>query len=114
MWNDQTDTPVKHAPEVCPHTLFTYKTKSGGNDGIDEESEEPLHIHAFYDTSVLEVFVNERTVLSTRIYYATAFGDSTSTGCHGMYFFAEESDVENNEFGTTGLLGAMVWDGLAA
>ncbi|KAL1863345.1 hypothetical protein Plec18167_008206 [Paecilomyces lecythidis] len=114
VWNDQTDTPVKHAPEVCPHTLFTYKTKSGGNDGIDEESEEPLHIHAFYDTSVLEVFVNERTVLSTRIYYPTAFGDSTSTGCHGMYFFAEESGVENNEFGTTGLLGAMVWDGLAA
>ncbi|KAJ9230276.1 CAZyme family GH32 [Paecilomyces variotii] len=124
IWRKQSDTPVNHAPEVSPHTLFTYisHTKSGDGCGVDEEREEPLHIHAFYDSSVLEVFINERTVLSTRIYYPADTNGAFDIGCHGIYFFAEGSNFTDarepssiaNESSTTALLGATVWDGLGA
>lgn len=71
-----------------------------------EESEETLQIHAFFDKSVLEVFVNERTVISTRIYHP-------SSQCFGARFFAEAPDSAFKEDQTV-LLRAEVWDGLGA
>jgi beta-fructofuranosidase len=49
--------------EVAPHTLFS--TWDRGNNIVAHES---LNIQLFVDASVLEVFVNERVAISTRIY----------------------------------------------
>ncbi|KPI39566.1 Sucrose-6-phosphate hydrolase [Cyphellophora attinorum] len=48
--------------KTAPHTLFEIE----GND--NSAMLEDLTFHAFYDASVLEIFVNERTALSTRVY----------------------------------------------
>ena len=44
--------------ETAPHTLFRYP------DGKIE----PLEFVVYYDTSVVEIFANDRTVLTTRVY----------------------------------------------
>jgi beta-fructofuranosidase len=86
---------VNHGYETAPHTLFTF-CKGG------EETEETLRIHAFFDSSVLEVFVNERTVISTRIYHP-------SNQCFEPLFFA---DSDSSDFEPAVLLRADIWDGL--
>ncbi|KAL2214808.1 glycosyl hydrolase [Thermoascus aurantiacus ATCC 26904] len=96
---------INHDPESAPHTLFTYINGQG------EEVEEPLRIHAFFDTSVLEVFVNGRTAVSTRIY------TPESSRCYGVRFFAELDDGQGNGGGggsAAVLRRAVVWDGLEA
>jgi beta-fructofuranosidase len=105
-----TETTINHGYESAPHTLFTYLNESG------IEIEETLQIHAFFDKSVLEVFVNGRTVISTRVYYPLE-------RCFGVRFFAEEIDTErvtetkkscvgDCEEGPALLVRAEVWDGL--
>ncbi|ETI28597.1 hypothetical protein G647_01048 [Cladophialophora carrionii CBS 160.54] len=61
---------VNTTPEMAPHTLFRFRDPSG------TVTREPLDVRAFYDVSALEVFVNERTAVATRIYpdRATCFG----------------------------------------
>lgn len=81
---------TKLQDETAPFTLFT--TTAG---------EERLRIHLFYDGSVLEVFVNERAVITTRVYLQ-------ETGCSGIEFFAESS-----EGGCVKLEEAAAWDGLS-
>lgn len=83
-------TPLKVQDEKAPFTLFT--TSAG---------EEKLKVHIFYDKSVLEVFVNERAVITTRVYLQ-------DTGCSGIEFFAEPADG-----GSVVLEEATVWDGLS-
>lgn len=111
VWNAQSETFTIHRPptedpginhgyESAPHTLFTSVNERG------EESEEPLQIHAFFDKSVLEVFVNERTVISTRIYHP-------SSQCFGARFFAEGPDSWSRQDQTI-LRRAEIWDGLGA
>lgn len=57
---------INDDPECAPHTLFTRK------DGMhDAERQETLDIRVFFDVSVLEVFVNERVAITTRIYPAS-------------------------------------------
>ncbi|OOF91095.1 glycoside hydrolase family 32 protein [Aspergillus carbonarius ITEM 5010] len=91
------DSRINHDPESAPHTLFTFETLSG------EQREETLRIHAFWDASVLEVFVNERTVISTRIYLLP-----NQVRCSRLRFFAEgETDSP-----PAMLLQADGWDGL--
>lgn len=121
VWNHHHDTPVNHAAEVSPHTLFTYITEPSSDPGANEDREETLQIHAFYDSSVLEIFINERTALSTRIYYpADLSDDSSKTSCYGINFFAEDSADVNGTFSIENepviatLLHATVWDGLEA
>lgn len=63
--------------ESAPHTLFSF-----AKDRI-----EPLQIRIFCDTSVLEIFVNERTVISTRIY-------AESRTCYRIEPFVETAPVE--------------------
>lgn len=70
-----------------------------------EEVEETLRVHAFLDSSVLEVFANNRTVISTRIYHP---GDR----CFGPLFFAESDAEADDEQPAAVLVQASIWDGL--
>ena len=87
---------TNHSPETAPHTLFTFSDPETG-----KEKEETLRIRAFFDMSVLEVFVNERTVISTRVY-------SSHDHCTGIRFFAESG----GSGGDAVLVHADVWDEL--
>ncbi|KAH8705317.1 glycosyl hydrolase [Talaromyces proteolyticus] len=121
------DTPINHATEIAPHTLFTInkpnqikfnndKTAGLASDvsSWGTETEETLRIHAVFDVSVLEILVNERTTLSTRIYHTSK--KSSKPACVGLYFFAERlGDQKECDHGTaTRLLHATVWDGLTS
>jgi beta-fructofuranosidase len=93
---------INSAPEVAPHTLFTTR-----DPATEEEDIELLHIQAWQDNSVLEVFVNSRTAISTRLYAAKE--------TFGMNFFATDSSsigISLNPGGadTTELLDAVLWD----
>lgn len=73
------------------------------------DSRENLDIRAWRDNSVLEVFINGRTAISTRLYAA---GETC-----GMYFFADDNgdgdggrDIDS--FSGTELLYATLWDGI--
>lgn len=114
------DIKLSQGREVSPHTLFTYSTEPGETigDAIGKsaEVEETLHIRAIFDVSVLEVFVNERTALSTRIYHAYgARQEQLDVDGHGfgLYFFADPVSVESIENAPSRLLRATVWDGLS-
>ncbi len=74
-------TGVNTSPETALHTLFNLKDPSTG--AVEQEA---LDIRIFYDVSVLEVFVNERTVISTRTYPDVA-------SCFGIEVFAESGDA---------------------
>ena len=50
------------------------------------ESREELSIHAFFDASIMEVFVNGRTAITTRIY-------TESATCFTMKPFVQHSKV---------------------
>ncbi|EKG14409.1 Glycoside hydrolase family 32 [Macrophomina phaseolina MS6] len=92
------DSSVKMQAEHAPHTLFTTRDASTG-----QESEERLRIRAFYDGSVLEIFVNERTAVTTRIYTPDA-------RCVGLAAFAEaEGDAQQS----AAITECSIWDGLA-
>lgn len=93
------NTEVNHGYETAPHTLFTFLNEHG------EEAEETLRVHAYFDASVLEVFVNDRTVISTRIYHP-------ADHCLGPLFFAESDAGANDEQPAAVLERASIWDGL--
>jgi len=62
---------VRRFTESAPHTLFTFagpNDSTTSRDGAPQTRQEVLDFHVFYDTSVLEIFVNERTALTTRVY----------------------------------------------
>lgn len=70
--------------------------------------EETLRIRAIFDKSVLEVFVNERTATSTRVYV-------DEDRCFELGFFAEGglNGIEGSLFEVPAmLLRAQAWDGL--
>jgi beta-fructofuranosidase len=95
---------INSSPEVAPHTLFTTCIP-----GANEEYTETLDIRAWRDNSVLEVFVNGRTAISTRIYAAE--------NTHGLRFFAANGDLARGEVnashsGHTELRYARLWDGI--
>lgn len=87
------DVDVEFPTEHAPHTLFTTQDISTA-----QQSEERLRLHVFFDRSVLEIFVNERTVITTRIYTHDA-------RCIGLALFAEP--VSDSV-----LTMSNVWDGL--
>jgi beta-fructofuranosidase len=95
---------INSSRETAPHTLFTMVDTGG------EERTETLDIRAWRDNSVLEVFVNGRTVISTRLYAA----EETL----GMRFFAEEDEtssarvLQTSHTGLTELQFANLWDGI--
>lgn len=70
-----------------------------------------MHIRVWRDNSVLEVFVNGRTAISTRLYAA----EETI----GIRFFADDDSVFGTSFsassssaGESQLIYATLWDGL--
>lgn len=93
--------------EVAPFTLFTSRD---AQTGVVEE--ERLRVHVLYDGSVVEVFVNERVAITTRIYLQ-------DQKCSGLEFFAETSPSRSSGEAAGGAHGcvleqAAVWDGLSA
>jgi beta-fructofuranosidase len=85
------------APEIAPFSLFTQ-----WNAESNQDVEETLNIRAFCDASVLEVFVNERVAITTRIY-------SEIKACTGIIFFAHGSAaVEGAEVAEVS--ECQVWD----
>ncbi|OAP55358.1 hypothetical protein AYL99_10331 [Fonsecaea erecta] len=110
---------INTAPEFAPFTLFTFASCRKDGGGSDTEMED-LKLHVFFDQSVLEVFVNSRCVITTRVY-------PPSDKCWGVRFFAEEEgEVEGNQDDSechqrekdsssrSRLLHALAWDGLRA
>lgn len=96
---------INSSPEAAPHTLFRTVNPSSG-----EESTETLDIRAWRDNSVLEVFVNGRTAISTRLYAAEE--------TFGMRFFAEDElsstrVLQTSHIGPTELQFANLWDGIS-
>jgi beta-fructofuranosidase len=87
---------INTAPEVAPHTLFTTRDPSTGC-----EETETLDISAWRDNSVLEVFVNGRTAISTRLYAAEE--------TFGIQFIVE--DYGSGDDGSE-LVFATLWDGI--
>jgi beta-fructofuranosidase len=120
---------INHAPEVTPHTLFTYTnpaTTTNDNTASEIETEEPLRIHALFDSSVLEVFVNGRTAITTRIYHSGGRTKTDGPKCVGVQFFADaenagcDADAHAHSGGGAGgkeaparLIHATIWDSLA-
>ena len=78
--------------EKAPFTLFSFA------DG----SRENLQIRAWFDESVLEVFLNDRCTFATRIYPATK-------RCWGIKFWAEDEGPQQSR-----VVAARAWDGLRA
>ncbi|OKL56026.1 hypothetical protein UA08_08605 [Talaromyces atroroseus] len=116
------DTQIDQGREVSPHTLFSYTTNSQGNHHAATESaevEETLHIQAVFDVSVLEIFVNERTAISTRVYHSKNPLEEhpNSTGRFGIYFFADRLENDGDPgmkcYAPARLVRATVWDGLS-
>ncbi|KAJ5825479.1 hypothetical protein N7474_002617 [Penicillium riverlandense] len=88
---------INHGFESAPHTLFTYLNEQG------EEQEESLRVHAFFDRSVLEVFLNGRTAISTRIYHP-------ADRCYRLRFFA--NSIHDDPQPAAVLVRGESWDGL--
>lgn len=86
------DSSVKVQKEQAPFTLFTTRDAQTG-----VETEERLTLRVFYDGSVLEVFVNERVVITTRVYLP-------QVECAGLELVVEDGASKVEE--------AVVWDGL--
>lgn len=78
--------------EKAPFTLFSFENGSREN----------LQIRAWFDESVLEVFVNDRCTFATRIYPATK-------RCWGIKFWAEDDGPQQSM-----AVEARAWDGLRA
>jgi beta-fructofuranosidase len=90
--SSQVDSDILTFTEKAPFTLFSFA------DG----SRERLQIRAWFDESVLEVFVNDRCTFATRIYPATK-------RCWGIKFWAEDEGPLQSK-----VVEARAWDGLRA
>lgn len=96
---------INSSREVAPHTLFKIRDPATGAEDL-----EALHIRAWRDNSALEVFINGRTAISTRLYAAEE--------TFGMRFFADDSssilDAQNSAgSAVTELLHAVLWDNIS-
>ncbi|KKP03051.1 hypothetical protein THAR02_04820 [Trichoderma harzianum] len=78
---------INDEPEFAPHTLFTVQDPATGKN-----DQETLDIRIFFDVSILEIFVNERVVITTRIY-------PESGKCYGLQPFVEhhQGSIGSNE-----------------
>ena len=58
---------------------------------------------------MLEVFANDRTVISTRVY-------PSQKRCYGIHFFTEDDQdaMVEDDSGSSRLVQAHAWDGLRA
>lgn len=72
---------ITTTPKSAPHTLFELKE----SESIVRED---LNFHVFFDTSVLEVFVNERVAITTRVY-------PEEGTCYGVRMYTSGDRTEN-------------------
>ncbi|KAL9624878.1 MAG: hypothetical protein Q9160_000925 [Pyrenula sp. 1 TL-2023] len=114
------DDRINTSAESAPHTLFNFQDASTSSSDPSPR-QETLHLRAFFDESVLEVFANDRTVISTRVY-------PSQKRCYGIHFFSDDEDedaMQEEEGNGTGggaeegkglsrLVQARAWDGLRA
>lgn len=70
--------------------------------------EEELDIKIFCDSSVLEVFFNERVAITTRVYYDAAAGISGRSELG----FLSDSDNRENGLGIATITACKIWDRL--
>ncbi|KIW93523.1 uncharacterized protein Z519_06128 [Cladophialophora bantiana CBS 173.52] len=92
------DDGINTTPETAPFTLFTFLPVGEDGDGhLEPEKEtetepkiEDLELHVFFDESVLEVFVNSRCAIATRVY-------PSGKRCLGVRFWAEDAEDEGQE-----------------
>ncbi|EXJ69528.1 uncharacterized protein A1O5_07564 [Cladophialophora psammophila CBS 110553] len=92
------DNGINTTPETAPFTLFTFLPVGEDGDGhlkSERETEtgpkiEDLELHVFFDESVLEVFVNSRCAIATRVY-------PSGKRCLGVRFWAEDAEDEGQE-----------------
>lgn len=88
---------INTSEETAPHTLFKFLDPSPSSSGGDGSSAappactEPLTLRVFFDVSTLEVFANERTAISTRVY-------PESGACYGISPFVEGGECEMSQF----------------
>ncbi|KAH8716786.1 glycosyl hydrolase [Phaeosphaeriaceae sp. PMI808] len=67
---------VRRCREEAPHTLFAFREFDKDGHPTGKRRLETLNFHVLYDCSVLQIFVNKRTAITTRVYPAMG----TSTG----------------------------------
>ncbi|KAJ9124234.1 hypothetical protein QFC22_001033 [Naganishia vaughanmartiniae] len=90
------DRTINRRPESAAHTLLTY-------GGLGDKHMETLDVVILFDKSILEVFINERTIISTRIYVnGTSSQGFVRLSAHGV-------DAQEIVFERTG-----VWSGIDA
>ncbi len=89
---------INDDPEAAPHTLFTVRELA---NGVEVQREETLDITVLFDASVLEIFVNSRTVITTRVY-------PVSAKCFGIRPFAERLPMGNGE--PSKVLNCVCWE----
>lgn len=88
---------INDDPEVAPHTLFSMRNPS--SQAIEQET---LDIRLFFDTSVLEVFINERVAITTRVY-------PESGKCFGVRPFVKYGD-EVTEIDRARVMELVGWE----
>ncbi|KAH7403271.1 putative beta-Fructufuranosidase [Cadophora sp. MPI-SDFR-AT-0126] len=93
------DESVIIAPEIAPFALFTQYNAAEQNF-----EEETLRIRAFLDQSILEVFVNERVAITTRIY-------SRFETCTGLTIMASSGSERYDEI-MADIHSVAIWSGL--
>jgi beta-fructofuranosidase len=77
---------VNRSSEIAPHTLFRFADGSSNQDSTRPQPElEDLDMRIFFDTSVLETFVNGRTAITARVF-------PESSTCYDIGVFVEPSE----------------------
>ena len=89
---------INDDPEVAPHALFTIKDLTNQASTAQQEA---LEITILFDASVLEIFINNRVAITTRVYPATA-------KCFGVRAFAECLPSETD--GQSRVLDCECWE----
>jgi beta-fructofuranosidase len=62
---------IRRCQERAPHTLFVFGASDKDSSLTKVRTVEPLKFHVLYDCSVLQIFANERTAITTRVYPAS-------------------------------------------
>ncbi|KAK7963930.1 glycoside hydrolase family 32 protein [Apiospora saccharicola] len=86
---------INTSEETAPHTLFKlldpHSAPPSNGDVSATARTEPLTLRVFFDVSALEIFANERTAISTRVY-------PESGACYGISPFVEGGGCEMSQF----------------
>lgn len=93
---------IRTCQEQAPHTLFKFAHPNEKSQSADEFVIEHLRFQVLYDCSVLQIFVNERTAVTTRVYPASG----TSTG---IRIFVERKQPDTSHSRESRILSCVLW-----